>query len=242
MKLTSFMGVVATALFVTTGYASAYTIDIFQTNEFAAGGNPAAPAGFTLLDAGTGIIANALQTSSGFGIGSVTFGFAGGSPVSGEYAGNTTGTFASPFGFGDSLRNYIVAGGSGGTVSATWTTTQNELRILWGTVDDDPGQNLITIGSTQIDGAAIHQAIIDQGLTWFGDGTTNAFLRITGLPDFTSVTLSDSGAPAFEFALGVAAPQAVPGPIVGAGLPGLVLAAGALLALARRRRDRQDHS
>ncbi len=32
-------------------------------------------------------------------------------------------------------------------------------------------------------------------------------------------------------------PQAVPGPVVGAGIPGLVMAAGALLALARRRRQ-----
>jgi len=32
--------------------------------------------------------------------------------------------------------------------------------------------------------------------------------------------------------------EAVPGPIVGAGLPGLVVACGALIALARRRRQR----
>ena len=43
--------------------------------------------------------------------------------------------------------------------------------------------------------------------------------------------------PCGVFADGKAVPAAVPGPVVGAGLPGLILACGVLLALARHRRQ-----
>ena len=234
--LAAAMAVVATALFVATGYASAATITILQTNDNdIVGPTPAAPAGFTLLNLGTGS-ANVQQTTSGFAVGGVTFSFSGGSPASGEYAGNVGGQFASPFGAGNSTTNYIVGGGSGGSVNVTWATTQNELHLLWGTIDPEFGRNLITIGATQITGAQIIAAIGVQAFSYFGDGDTDTYLKITGLPNFTSATFSDSGSAAFEFVLGVAAAP-VPGPIVGAGLPGLVLAAGSLLAFARRRRQ-----
>jgi hypothetical protein len=226
MKLTSFMGIVATAFFAATSCASALNIDILRVND------PAEPAGVTLLDLGSGN-QNALQTTSGFSLLDVTFSFAGGTPLSGEYAGNLSGLSASPFGALDTTRNYLVAG-DGGTVNVTWATAQNSLLVLWGTIDTEVGRNVIAVGGESITGGDIAAEIAAGGFS-FTNGFTSAFLRITGLPDFTSASFSASNGPSFEFVLGV--PQQVPGPIVGAGLPGLVLAVGALLAFARRRRQ-----
>jgi hypothetical protein len=70
----------------------------------------------------------------------------------------------------------------------------------------NPG-NLLTIGATAITGAANEAAIISEGFT-FHLGQTNTYLRIPGLPDFTSATFSDSVSGSFEFALGVFADSA----------------------------------
>jgi hypothetical protein len=195
----------------------AATIEILQVNNHLAGGNPPPPAGFTLLDLGTGT-PNSLQTTSPFTLGGVTFSFAGGG--SGEYAGNSISS--SPFGFDNATKNFVQAGG-GGTVNVTWATTQNQLDVLWGTVDPEPTRNVITIGATEITGAAIMAAIIDQGFTYF-DHQSNTYLRITGLPDFTSATFSDAVAGNFEFALGapVPLPGALPLFATGLGVLGLL--------------------
>ncbi len=209
------------ALFVATGYAAAATIDILQVNNHIAGGSPAAPVGFTLLDLGTGN-PNAQQTTSPFTVGGVTFNFSGGSA---EWAGNTANS--SPFGFDNTSKNFVAA--ANGNVDVTWAATQNALYVLWGTVDPEPGRNVITIGAVTIDGAAIQAAIINQGFPYY-DHQSNTYLRITGLPDFTSATFS-SNDPSFEFALG-----ATPLP---AALPLFATGLGTLCLVGWRRKRKQ---
>ncbi len=226
MKIRSVLAAIAatTLLAITGCAAAAATIDILQVTKHAVGGSPAAPAGFTLLDLGTGN-PNALQTTSDFTVGGVTFSFGG---LSGEYAGNAG--LSSPFGADNTTKNFVVAAGGGGTVDVTWASTQNELYVLWGTVDTEPGRNLITIGATAITGAAIEAAIISQGFTFDGTGLTNTYLKITGLPDFTSATFSDSQIGSFEFAIGVS-PTPLP-----ATLPLFLTGLGALGLMEWRRR------
>jgi len=76
----------------------------------------------------------------------------------------------------------------------------------------------------------------------------------TGFPDFTLDGLSTAGLdPTHQYAFFARmtnlndgpdsffiVPQAVPGPIVGAGIPGLVIACGMMLGLARRRKKSQE--
>ena len=96
----------------------------------------------------------------------MTFSFAGGSPLSGEYAGNLSGLFASPFGALDATRNYLVAGDGGGTVNVTWATAQNELLLLWGTIDTEVGRNVIAVGGESITGADIAAEIAAEGFSF----------------------------------------------------------------------------
>ena len=217
MKVAPLVAVAAAAVFVATGYAAAATIDILQVNNHLAAGTPAPPAGFALLDLGTGT-PNSLQTTLPFTVGGVSFSFAGGG--TGEYAGNSISS--SPFGFTNSTKNFVQAAGNGGTVDVTWATTQNELYVLWGTVDPEVGRNLITIGATAIHGTDIVAAIMLQGFPYF-EGQSNTYLKITGLPDFTSATFSDNQQGSFEFALG--APVPLPGalPLFATGLAALGL-------------------
>src|SRR5262245_14554746 len=117
--------------------ARATTIEILQVIKHDVGSSSLPPpAGFTLLDLGTGT-QDSLQTTLPFTVGGVTFNFSGSG--SGEYAGG--GLISSPFGGANPTKNYVAAAGFGGAVDVTWATTQNRLDVLWGTVDPEPGRN-----------------------------------------------------------------------------------------------------
>ncbi len=160
----------------------------------------------------------------------------GGGPGSGEFKGSTV-SGASPFGDSNVTENYAVAAGNGGAVTITWAHPQTSLEILWGTVDLFPSRNVVDFGhGDTVDGQQVSDAAHAQGFGSLGpvDGTSNVLLDITELKSaFTSATFGDANYPDFEFSL--AAPSSVPGPLVGAGLPGLIAGCLAVLFWPRRR-------
>jgi hypothetical protein len=220
------------------------------------------PAGFTLMNLGTdataGYVGDANSTitnpDSGFDhISSITFSGGSGSG-SGIYSGSTS-TAASPFNIGPectshcSTQNYLVAEAATtdrdrlvpGTVTVDFSTEQQALDLLWGTVDIAQNYNDITfyncsnnfhncteVANSSVDGSDIgalnHQ--IEEN-----SGDYNAWVTISDLDNsnayFNQVVFSDgTDSPAFEFAIGEDPATAVPEPaslaIFAAGLIGLV--------------------
>jgi hypothetical protein len=187
MRLERLGGVAAIALLATIGSAPAFVITVPSTSP--------------LIDLGTGTTANSRQSiGQPLTVDGETFTWSGGSPLmSGVFAGNIANEAASPFGSGNSTTNYLVAQGSGGSVTVGFATSQTSLEILWGTVDPATGQNLITTsGGDTITGAEV-LAACGAACT---PSVTNVEVDITGLASFTSYKASDNSSPAFEFVPG----------------------------------------
>jgi hypothetical protein len=129
----------------------------------------------------------------------------------------------------------VLSAGGTGASSATYNCPSGgctTLSLLWGSPD---GFNFLDFFTGANGGGSLIQTFVGTNLVppaVAGAGFDQvSFLASAGT--FGSVVLRDSGQAAFEFS-----DVAVPGPIVGAGLPGLVAACGGLLALGRRRRQK----
>ena len=121
-----------------------------------------------------------------------------------------------------------------------------------GLVNDPTGDNEITgtslirlaLGPGLTAPISFQMNSTTQGETWRVSGSNSAtagFVQLLTGTDELSHSIPFFNFYTFDALIGnvlLASITAVPGPIVGAGLPGLIAACGALIALARRRRQR----
>jgi hypothetical protein len=225
-RTTTFLGATAAlALVSMAGSASALTIAAGTDNP-----GPVTPLDFGRTVVSTGPISTTAFTVNIPGIGPATISFSGGNTSpSGTYAGSTNDVNVTPFPNGTPGPNtpgatnpiYLVAEDNG-SVTVTFQNAQTSLDLLWGTVDNFPNPdtyNLVTTSAGEtVDGNDI------LGKIGGASGTTNAWVELSGLMRFDSVTFSASSV-AFEFDLG--SPTGVPEPgtllLLGAGLFGFGL-------------------
>jgi len=153
----------------------------------------------------------------------------------------TTGAGDASFAFSSSLSNLALAIGAGTTFASTWTTVGPVASLMEdGLVFHTSAYGADANRSPSL-GAGNNVLVLTitaPGLTaatFVGDlqaATNPGGNPITPAPFFAADVLNTNNGATGIINFGVP----VPGPIVGAGLPGLIAACGALIAFARRRR------
>lgn len=135
---------------------------------------------------------------------------------------------------GVTVTSFLAAGPtSGSTAALSFLTPLTNVSFLWGSPDT---YNVLSV-ITNLNSYSFNTT--DFGLTGNGNQNVSAYVQFFTTAGETITGLSFTNNPndnAFEVANFNTQSVPVPGPLVGAGLPGLMMACGGLLLLARRRR------
>jgi hypothetical protein len=206
---TGLLGGAAIALLASVGAASAVTVTIDAVQDRTAS-PPASP--FALMNIAVPSSPNSF-VGSGVGDSFNNWTIVSDTINSGIFAGNTAST-ASVFGDTNSSQNYLAAVGGGGSVTLQANQQITGLNLLWGTVDaSDPTRNVVLTtnnGVNTITGVDIFNAMQSFCGSCATSGNFEAYVTITGLASFDTLTFSDATQNAFEFLPGTL-PNAVGG-------------------------------